>query len=238
MTKRGTNLEQFKIKKQLAVIVFAIMLLVPSLAFAQSESYTVAGNIVNYEIIGGSVSSISIESDLVELVINIVSTEDGNLQITMPRNLLDSRINNSDDVFYVLVDGFEAFYVEIESTSQNRTILIPFVTGNEQIEILGTDALTDTSQTDTQIEIPDWIKNNAKWWADNQIGDSDFILGIQYLINQGIMKIPGTTSGSSSSQEIPDWIKSNAGWWADGLITDDDFVSGMQYLIINGIIVV
>ena len=39
-------------------------------------------------------------------------------------------------------------------------------------------------------EIPQWVKNNAEWWADDQIDDASFVSGIQYLINQGIMKIP------------------------------------------------
>ena len=40
--------------------------------------------------------------------------------------------------------------------------------------------------------IPDWVKNNAKWWPEGQIGESDYISSLQYLINQGIIKIPIT----------------------------------------------
>ena len=40
--------------------------------------------------------------------------------------------------------------------------------------------------------IPDWVKNNAKWWAEGQIAESDFISAIQYLINQGIIAMPVT----------------------------------------------
>ena len=83
--------------------------------------------------------------------------------------------------------------------------------------------------------IPSWIKNNAKWWSEGKIGDTDFVLGIKYLIEQDIMKIPSSEQGSSNSQQIPSWIKNNAKWWADGLISDDDFVKGIQYLISNGI---
>jgi len=87
------------------------------------------------------------------------------------------------------------------------------------------------------LNIPNWIKNNAGWWASGQIEDSDFVSGIQFLINQGIMKIPPTIpSSGSGSDEIPSWIKNNAGWWASGQISDTDFVSGIQYLIENGII--
>ena len=40
--------------------------------------------------------------------------------------------------------------------------------------------------------IPDWVKNNAKWWSDGQIGESDYIQSLQYLISQGIIEIPIT----------------------------------------------
>ena len=87
--------------------------------------------------------------------------------------------------------------------------------------------------------IPDWIKNNAEWWATDQIDDSSFLQGIQYLIKERIMVIPTTeTSTSSGSQEVPSWIKNNAGWWADGQIDDGSFVLGLQWLITNGIIIV
>ena len=85
-------------------------------------------------------------------------------------------------------------------------------------------------------EIPSWIKNNAGWWAAGDIDDSSFVQGIQFLIKEGIMKIPPTSQGSSGgSNEIPSWIKNNAGWWADGAIDDDSFVGGIQFLIEEGI---
>jgi len=40
-----------------------------------------------------------------------------------------------------------------------------------------------------QATIPDWIKNNAGWWADGQIDDGSFVSGLQWLISNGIMKI-------------------------------------------------
>ncbi|HIO32729.1 MAG TPA: hypothetical protein EYN25_04085, partial [Candidatus Nitrosopelagicus sp.] len=87
--------------------------------------------------------------------------------------------------------------------------------------------------------IPAWIKNNAGWWATNQIDDSSFLQGIQYLIKEKIMIIPSTeTSGSSGSQKVPTWVKNNAGWWAEGQIDDSSFVIGIQWLVSNGIIVV
>ena len=90
-----------------------------------------------------------------------------------------------------------------------------------------------------QTSIPDWIKNNAGWWATGQIDDSAFLKGIQYLIKEGIMIIPSTeTSESMGSQVVPDWIKNNAGWWATDQIDDSAFLKGIQYLVQNGIIVI
>jgi len=86
--------------------------------------------------------------------------------------------------------------------------------------------------------VPEWVKNNAKWWSEGLIGDSDFISGLQFLIKEGIMVVPQTEAGAQTTTEIPDWIKNNAGWWADGLITEGDFVSGIQFLVENGILVV
>jgi len=40
-----------------------------------------------------------------------------------------------------------------------------------------------------QIAIPDWVKNNAGWWSADQIDDSTFVQGIQYLVQNGIIVI-------------------------------------------------
>jgi len=37
--------------------------------------------------------------------------------------------------------------------------------------------------------IPEWIKNNADWWSQGLISDDDFVKGIQYLVEQGIIKV-------------------------------------------------
>ena len=83
--------------------------------------------------------------------------------------------------------------------------------------------------------VPDWVKNNAGWWAAGQIDDTAFVSGVQYMIEQGIISVPSTTRSSSTSDTIPDWVKNNAGWWADGTISENDFVNGLQYLIKMGI---
>ena len=90
--------------------------------------------------------------------------------------------------------------------------------------------------TVTKVQIPDWVRNNAGWWADGTIADSDFASGIEYMIKEGIIQVPITEKQEGSDSVIPEWVRNNAEWWADGLISDDDFAGGLQYLIANGII--
>jgi hypothetical protein len=92
-------------------------------------------------------------------------------------------------------------------------------------------------------EIPEWIKMNAGWWANGDISESDFVQGMEFLINKEILVVPTVettdiSSDTANSDEIPEWIKMNAGWWADGMITNDDFVNGIQYLMKQGIITI
>jgi len=87
--------------------------------------------------------------------------------------------------------------------------------------------------------VPDWVKNTAGWWASEQIDDSAFLQGIQYLIKEEmiVVEIP-TEIDSEATEEVPDWVKNTVGWWAEDKIHDTTFVSGIQYLISKGIIVV
>ena len=91
---------------------------------------------------------------------------------------------------------------------------------------------------ENQYFIPNWVKNNAGWWADGQIPDSAFVQGIQFLIKEDIIVVPATESETQGGSNIPEWIKTNAGWWADGQIDDRTFANGIEFLINVGIIVV
>jgi len=203
-------------------------------SFADTGVVSMYAHDVNYDINNAEIESIFLDPDFFELIVTMTTQSDGTIEITIPRSLLDAKFELSDDMFFVLVDGFETDYVESEFDSNSRTLIIPFFSGDSVIEIIGTHALNPFI-SNVEIKIPDWIKNNARWWSTDLIEDNEFVSGIQYLIKEGIMTIPQTQSGQSSNQDIPSWIKNNAEWWADGLIDDNEFVSGIQYLITNGI---
>jgi len=90
-----------------------------------------------------------------------------------------------------------------------------------------------------EFTVPNWVKNTADWWASDQIPDSAFLQGIQYLIKEGIMivEIP-TEIDSEAAEEVPGWVKNTAGWWAEDKIHDVTFVAAIKYLISQGIITV
>jgi hypothetical protein len=85
------------------------------------------------------------------------------------------------------------------------------------------------------VKIPDWVKRTARWWADDTISSTNFLKGIEYLIQEGIILVPDTVK-QQSSDKIPSWIKQNAAWWFEGKIDDKTFANGIQYLISAGII--
>ena len=95
---------------------------------------------------------------------------------------------------------------------------------------------SSTSGTPTP-PIPSWVKNNAKWWSGGTIDDSTFAQGIQYMIQQGIVKIPTTQSGQASAGvKIPQWVRNDAAYWSSNQIDDSTFVGAIQYLVQSGVI--
>lgn len=171
----------------LILFIFLISMYIPH-SFADTGIVSVESIDVSYNIEHGNMESIFLDPDFFELLISMNTQDDGTIEITIPRVILDAKFESSDDMFFVLVDGFETNYVESKSTSTYRTLMIPFFNGDSIIEIIGTHALNPFI-SNTEIKIPVWIKNNAGWWADGLIEDADFVSGIQYLITNGIMHV-------------------------------------------------
>jgi hypothetical protein len=205
-----------------------------SYSFAETGIIPINSLDVKYTIENGKIESIYLDPDFNQLVITMTTNADGTLEIVIPRDILDAKFELNDDMFYVLVDDFETDFVETESNSTSRILIIPFFKGDSIIEIIGTN-VKNQPISNPEINIPSWIKNNASWWSKDLIEDTEFVSGIQYLIKEGIMTIPETPSVQSAGETIPSWIKNNAGWWAQDAIDDQTFVNGIQYLISNGI---
>ena len=56
---------------------------------------------------------------------------------------------------------------------------------NNILKIQGVESNSNSSE-----EIPLWIRHNAQWWSSGLISDEDFLSGIKYLIEVGIISYP------------------------------------------------
>lgn len=105
---------------------------------------------VPFDITGGAVSKNSISSKTSSLTLMITTESDGSVSLQIPRNVLDARqhgMEGDDADFIVLVDGEEADFEEIDTTSDDRTLDITFPEGATQIEVIGTWAVPEFGTT-------------------------------------------------------------------------------------------
>ena len=98
------------------------------------DSFLVIDGInVDYKISNAKIISMTPDLDAKSLIIKISTTNDGELLITLPKDVIDT----DEEGFFVLVDGEETAYIE-ELHDNSRTLIIPFYNGSEEIEIIGT----------------------------------------------------------------------------------------------------
>jgi hypothetical protein len=50
--------------------------------------------------------------------------------------------------------------------------------------------------------IPDWVKNNAKWWSEGTISEADYITSLEYLIQNGIIDLPTPITEVTAAQTM------------------------------------
>ena len=48
---------------------------------------------------------------------------------------------------------------------------------------------SSTNSNNAAQDIPKWIKNNADWWSQGLISNSDFLKGIEFLVSNGIIVV-------------------------------------------------
>ena len=164
------------------------------------------------------------------------------------KEIIDFEFQFVEDHFLIIADGVlrpDEFQVELPvkliwHLYETDSYFIVYVAGPDNFDS-NLNEFLNSSETFTFNHglklVPNWIKTNAEWWAQDKIDDTTFISGIQFLIKDGLLDIPPTSKPiQETSSEIPSWIKGNAEFWAQGLISDEDFLNGIQYLVANGII--
>jgi predicted secreted protein with PEFG-CTERM motif len=97
---------------------------------------------LDHEISGGQVTSMTADGNANSVIIEMDSTDQGEITVTLPRDVIDATTGDEDDEFFVLVDNEEVLFDET-TTSTDRTLTIQFPAGTETIEIIGTFAIPE-----------------------------------------------------------------------------------------------
>ena len=87
----------------------------------------------------------------------------------------------------------ESIFIPTDGEYEFKLILTGQYSNNFENFLVSTSNFEINSQSiltkETTSTIPNWIKNNAEWWAAGAIDDDAFIQGIQFLIKEGILEI-------------------------------------------------
>jgi hypothetical protein len=103
------------------------------------SQFDVSANLSN-----GTVMSIEVDEDFTSVIVSIETDDsDGQLVINLPRALIDSTIDGTDDTYLVLVDGDEGDFTETSTTADSRELTIEVPGGAEEVEIVGTQVVPE-----------------------------------------------------------------------------------------------
>ena len=76
-----------------------------------------------------------------------------------------------------------AFLTGIQFLVNEKIIIIEFTEKSE--EDLRYESAVSSGESK---QVPEWVRNNAEWWADGTITDDTFISSLKFLIEQGIIR--------------------------------------------------
>lgn len=197
-----------------------------SITSVSIPNITIFANIGSLEIDNQEITVSGNERSTVEISGNIQNYQRGEpitLKITHPDELL------SDVVITGQSNGDFKAHISIEENWKSGSF-----------NVIASYDEKDFGQVDfhlNKIQIPKFFKNVASWWSDGLIEDSEFVKGIEFLINEGIIEIPNLSKSIENNEGvIPEWVRQNIGWWANGLTSNTELVNSLQYLVEKGII--
>jgi hypothetical protein len=178
------------ILKTVLIIVMAIVamvgVMVPSVAAQQFDDF-------DYNIRGGEVLNFEIDSETASLLISIDARARGELVITLPRSIIDAKVDSEDIDFGVFIRGMQLVSYDETITPYDRTITIPFKRSNDEMSIVGTHVFSQPAivqnsgpqtieqivQSELNMEMPDGkakllIFSNTNWSGAYQTSNVDF----------------------------------------------------------------
>jgi len=92
--------------------------------------------------------------------------------------------------------------------SMKKTILLTAITSIALISGIILGSIFTSSTASAQGSVPDWVKNNARWWADGQLSEKEFLNGIEWLINEKIITV-AAAQGTDQTTVDDLWVAIN-----------------------------
>ncbi|MGQ0792035.1 MAG: hypothetical protein ACT4NJ_07445 [Nitrosopumilaceae archaeon] len=68
--------------------------------------------------------------------------------------------------------------------------------------------------------IPEWVKNNAKWWSEGSISEGEYLKSLEYLISKEIINIPQKIEVTAAKTALSDYERAQffVAHFSNGLI--------------------
>ena len=130
----------------------------PFLVFAEEQTISVDyGKLydITYDAKDVTVFEVIPNSDDTELIFEIdVTSPIATLELTIPRELLDSKENENDVDFFIIADGDDVTFSEKEATDTARTLFMQLSPGTTEIEVFGTQLVDQVTKSEPVLEEP------------------------------------------------------------------------------------
>ena len=107
--------------------------------------------------------------------------------IVVPKSMLGDTISDKliEYLKVTLSDDRIASIVENERTASSKSLT------QDEFELTkSTGSVAPGLQPEViKPKVPEWVRNNAGWYAEGLIPESDFVTGLEWMINNGIIQI-------------------------------------------------
>ncbi|HXV39154.1 MAG TPA: hypothetical protein VD699_06265 [Nitrosopumilaceae archaeon] len=125
-------------------LLFFVLVLGFSSALVFAEEQTISVDFgklydITYDAKDVTIFEVIPNSDDAELIFVIdVTSPIATLELTIPRELLDSKENGNDMDFFIIADGADVTFSEKETSDTSRTLFMQLSPGTTELEVFGT----------------------------------------------------------------------------------------------------